>query len=364
MKIRQRVPVFVITGLLGSGKTTLLSRLLRDVRLTDSLVVVNEFASIGLDHHLLAGPAQEVILLENGCLCCSMQGDLVATLREVARQVEGGQHGFARVLIETSGIADPVGILRTLTADPVVAAYLFFQSVLTVVDTLNWREQIEDTPEALRQIAVADHLVITKTDMVEATERADILRCLVALTPAQVHVADGAGFNDALLAVFIAGEGKAELEAQGDLWLLKQRIPGTHSHTNAISGTAGHDICALSTVVLRREEPVTEHALVLWLNLLGNFHGGQLLRVKGIVNVEGRPTLINGVRQVIHQVVTLARWPDSDRTSRIVFIGYGIRSEALSAINGALECRDVSVSEALDPERYRAFSSVFARMRT
>ena len=321
------VPVSVITGFLGSGKTTLIGRLLRDPSLADTAVIVNEFGEIGLDHHLIASSDETLIQLTTGCLCCAVRTDLVDTLLDLDARRRRGEIGFARVLIETSGIADPAPILHALMTDAALAEAFTLGSVITLVDAELGEATLAAHPEARRQVALADRLVLTKTDRAAAS--AALLATLAALNPAIAPQSGPASWHGV---------------DPASLWHTATRPPPAAQAPYAV-----HTSGIASTVVLRTE-PVPALALTLLIQALAEHCGARLLRLKGLVDIAelpGQPALIHGVQHVFAAPVWLDAWPSSDRHTRIVLIGQGIPRHF------AARLLDAIVDEVQDETRRR-----------
>ena len=316
-------PVNIVTGFLGSGKTSLLQRLLASPRLADSAVLVNEFGAVGLDHHLLRRIDGDVVLLQSGCLCCTIRGDLGAAIRDLhSRRERGEVPYFRRLVIETTGLADPVPILATIMAEPVVRHHFRLGNVVTTVDAVNGAGHLERQPESVKQAAVADRLLITKTDLAPAAAVAALRRRLERLNPAAPLIeSDPARRVDPefLLAtdLFDAAGKSAEVRQ----WLAAElRRPGAPSH-DGHHDVDRHD-ARIRAFCLRHEQPLDWTAFGIWLSMLLNRHGENVLRVKGLLNVRDseRPLVVHGVQHLVHPPIHLDRWPDADRTSRLVFI--------------------------------------------
>ena len=309
-------PLTLLTGFLGAGKTTLLNHLLRQPELARTAVLVNEFGEIGLDHELVQGVAGDTVLLAAGCLCCTVRGDLTRALDELAPRVQSGE--IARVILETTGLADPAPIIATLLGVPGLSSVFRLDGVVTVVDAVHAMAQIDAQFEALRQVAVADRIVLTKTDLAEP---ADLRARLAALNPtAPILVADhGRVAPQALLNVgLFSTTGK-----QPDIaaWLAEAAFDaqGNHHHHHDVNRHDRH-IHAFSLVF---DTPLHWQGFGMWLEMLASTQGPKLLRVKGIVDLEGqdRPVAINGIHSVFHPPELLQAWPDGQkRQSRIVFI--------------------------------------------
>jgi G3E family GTPase len=361
-----RPPVSIITGYLGSGKTTLLNRLLADPGMARAAVIINEFGEIGLDHLLVATPSENTVLLQNGCLCCSIRGDLVETLAGLmARRGAGGVPAFDRILVETTGLADPVPVLRTLASDEIIAPRLRLGAVITLVDGVNGASQLDECPESVKQAAVADCLLVSKTDLAGAQAAARLRKRLSRINPgAQIHevvrgeIAPGLLFGAALDDPAAKGE-------RVERWLNEAAfIRAGHGALHRRPRGASHSE-RIHTFAVRREGAVTGAGLMAWLNLLAALKGANLLRVKGLVNVEGRPVAVHAVQSVIHEPVALESWPSADRSSRIVFITRDMARAELEATLPALElpARRPDRGVAIDPEAYARFVRAAAGFR-
>lgn len=339
------IPVNVLTGFLGAGKTTLLNRLLADPALANALVVINEFGEVGLDHLLVERIDEELVLLSSGCLCCMVRSDLVEALLRFARQRELGEvRAFDRVVIETTGLADPAPVLHTLMNDPALAQAYGLDAVVTVVDAVNGDVTLDAHAEALKQAAVADRIVLTKTDLLDTPERrlgAERLReRLLQLNPG-ARIVDAATIEATCEKLFDSGlfspEGKIPDVAR---WLSEEAYaghghhgqahrdhsPGSHDddhHEHQHYDVNRHDD-RVRAFCLDTDRAVSFATLEMFFTLLTGLHGPRLLRVKGVIRVAEepeRPLVIHGVQHVIHAPVRLERWPQGDsRRSRLVFI--------------------------------------------
>lgn len=363
-----RPPVSIITGYLGSGKTTLLNRLLRDPGMARAVVIINEFGEIGLDHLLVATPSENTVLLQNGCLCCTIRGDLVETLASLlARRDAGAIPAFDRVLVETTGLADPVPILRTLASDEIIAPRFRLGAIVTVVDGVNGRGQLETCPESVKQAAIADCLLVSKTDLAESGEFDRLRQRLSRLNPgAPVHAVVN-GEIEATLLFSAALDNPAAPRDQVERWLSEQAyVLAERPALNGRRARLASHTDRINAFAVRREKAVTASGLAAWLNLLATLKGANLLRVKGLVNVEGRPVAVHVVQSVIHEPVELATWPSADRGTRIVFITRDMARAQLEATLPALELDSGRPNRgvAIDPEAYARFAQAAAGFRS
>jgi G3E family GTPase len=316
--VAERLPVVLVTGFLGSGKTTLLSRLLGRPELGETAVIVNELGEVAIDHHLLRRVDERTVLLGNGCLCCTLRGDLADELRDLlSRRTRGEIPPFRRVLVETTGLADPAPVLNTLLAEPVVMHHFEPGAVIATVDALNGDGQLDREPETLKQVLVADRLVVTKTDVAERSSVDALVNRLRGLNPS----AD-------LLEISFGEAEPALLLAPGSRDPRHLRMPEAPQHAD------------VRPFVLFLERPVDWTAFGIWLTMLLASRGADVLRVKGLLDVGGPgPVVLNGVQHVVHPPEHLDSWPDDDRRSRIVFIARGLGKdeveESLAAFDAA-----------------------------
>jgi G3E family GTPase len=311
-------PVNIITGFLGSGKTTLLQRLLRSPDLSEVAVLVNEFGEVGLDHHLLQNVAESTLLLENGCLCCALRGDLQKALRDLlSRRTRKEIPHFRRVVIETSGLADPAPIAYTLLSEAILRHHFRLSGIITTVDAVNGATQLDRFVESVKQASMADRLVVTKTDLADEPSLAALRKRLRSLNiSAQILESSEIGGDVHRLLTDDIYDAAGKFREAGH-WVAEE--VGEHaSHTHTA------DVQSFAAVF---DRPLDWTAFGVWASMLLHRHGADGLRLKGLLNVAGVPTpvLINGVQHIVHPPSHLEEWPDADRRSRLIFIVRGLQ---------------------------------------
>lgn len=362
-----RLPVSIITGFLGSGKTTLLNRLLQDPAMAGAAVIINEFGEIGLDHLLVATPNENTVLLANGCICCTVQGDLVNTLRNLDKQRGRDLPPYDRVLIETTGLADPVPIVQTVVTDEKLAPRYTLDSVVTLVDAVNGSVQLDTQPESRKQAAIADRLLITKTDLADPSLVLALTALLAELNPgAELVTAVNGVVAPAVL--FGAAIDAASRATDIRRWLREDEFVRTEfRQLSPVPGapTGAHD-SRIQSYSIHLDAPISAGGLTAWLIALASLRGADLLRVKGILNVEGMPVAVHAVQTLIHEPVTLDRWPDAERRSRLVFITRGMNRAAIEATLEMLRWKSTfpagtGVAKP-DPQAYARFVAAMSKV--
>ncbi len=323
---RTLIPVSLLTGFLGSGKTTLLNYLLRQPELSDSAVLINEVGDIGLDHHLVRSAKPDVVLLEGGCLCCTVRGELTETLRDLLfKRGRDGIPKFNRVLIETTGLADPAPILQTLISDPIVAQHYRLDGVITTVDGVLGMNELDRHFESVKQAAVADRIVLTKSDAASVSDIERLEARLRELNPAAPIYRSEQGRVDPEVLLNAGLFDPSRKLPDVARWLAASAYRPV-SRPSLLGGTTAeptrsHD-AQVRSFTMTFDEPVPWVGLVAAMEMLLSFRGDDMLRVKGLLNLEGQtqPVILHAVQTVLYPLAKLEAWPDDDHRTKLVFI--------------------------------------------
>ena len=366
-----RIPVTILTGFLGSGKTTLLAKLLRHPSMERTAVIINEFGEIGLDHDLIEASEETEVTLMGGCLCCTVKGDLIDTLRRLyVRRTKNEVPYFERMVIETTGLADPAPVLQSIMADRMLDHYYRLDGVVTLVDAANGMDTLDSHQEAVKQAAVADRIVITKTDLAQGTAIASLRMRLTALSAGAriLKARHGDIHPEALLHAGLFDP--ATKSANVQRWLNEEAYASHHDHGHHHDGDHHHDHTHdvnrhdehIQAFCLRHPTPIPSSAADFFWDMLTSQRGSDLLRVKAILNIAetpDTPMMLHAVQHVVHAPAYLEAWPSDDRDSRMVFITRNVPREAIEQLLNALldtgEPQDVSRtapnSSATEPVR-------------
>jgi G3E family GTPase len=303
-----RLPLTIVTGFLGSGKTTLIRHLLGHPRAANAALIVNEFGEVGIDHHLFRKTEERITLLRDGCACCARRDDLVVALKELLRRVDAGeQPPLERIILETTGLADPAPILHTLVADPVLSRRYRVERTIAALDAVAGATNLDRYGEAARQVAAADVVVLTKGDLVSVDALRTLADRVAALNPAAT--------------ILTADRGRVAADILFDDEIAPVVPRDTSGACSAAAPTLHAEPGGVTSLTMTFDEPLDWRMLGLWLTMLLHRHGERILRVKGLLDTgEEGPLLLEGVQHVVHAPRHLAAWPDADRRTRLVFI--------------------------------------------
>lgn len=340
---RDVLPVTIVTGFLGSGKSTILNQVLHGESGRDTAVLVNEFGAVGLDHLLIEAVETNAVLLDNGCVCCSIRGELREALVDLlARRANGDIPPFSRVVLETTGLAMPAPIVATILTDPALRSHYALRSVVTVVDSTQAQRHGVEHAEWRAQVAVADRLVITKSDLVDGATLAKVRTMLERANPtATIHMR-GISDSASALAEVLFGEGDAgDMLHMGLLRRLGRLQPVLGlSEAGESGGRLAHrgpsapgEAPGVEAFCMTIDKPIEWEVFTLWFTMLLHRHGDALLRFKGILNIMGsaRPAVVHAVQHLVHPVSHLDRAISPGTPSQLVFIGIGLESDAMEA---------------------------------
>ena len=330
--------VTVITGFLGSGKTTLLSELLKKEEMKNVAVIINEFGEVGLDHALVEHSDENIVELQNGCICCTIQGDLQKTMLDLIDKMTKGEISyFNKVIIETTGLADPVPIIQTLISSMDLQRIYTLDGVITVVDATNGERTLNLHAEAVKQAALAERIIISKIDLVEKNKELSLETRLKMINPSVKIIKSS--FGDVSISELINLSAYDPFSKSRDVkeWLAAESMDSHHDHDHQNVNVNRHD-GDIEAFSMTSEKPVNMMAFGLFRDLLMAQMGPDLLRLKGIINIEGkdRPAVIHGVQHIFHPVQWLEKWPDGDRKTRLVFITKNVKKEQIEGFFNAL----------------------------
>lgn len=337
------IQVSLLTGFLGSGKTTLLNKLLQHPDMAETAVLVNEFGDIGIDHLLVEQIDEEMVQLTTGCLCCAVQGDLTRALRELfLKRTKGDITKFQRVLIETTGLADPAPILHTLINDPILAHRYFLDGVIATVDAVHGLGQLDRHAECRKQTAVADRIVITKMDLADEALLPGLEEAIRTFNPAapQIRASHGDVAPDQLFGCGLYDPTTKSFDVQN--WLREEAYHEEHSHHDH-DHDHDHDVNRhsgdIEAFCMTYDDPIEWPAFIAWIQTLITHKGENLLRIKGLVSIidEEQPIAIHGVQHVFHNPVRLPKWPSDDHRTRIVFITRDLDQDVIRQSLDALQ---------------------------
>jgi G3E family GTPase len=335
------IPVSIITGFLGAGKTSLLNTLVKDPFLANAAIIINEFGEIGIDHLLVETADENIVEMASGCLCCTIRGDLIDTMVDLlARRDAGTIKPFDRIVIETTGLADPAPILHTVMSEPELLARARLESVITVVDGVNGMATLDAHAEAVKQAAVADRIILTKLDLLSGREGEDALHAIIArlrkLNPAARLLTTHRGEATAAR-LFNTGLYDPQTKSLDVRQWLQAEAYETHAkrhrhrHHHDVSRHDDH----IRAFTFADERAIAPAALDMFLGLVQSYYGANMLRMKGIVKVEddvSRPVVLHGVQHVFHPPVRLPAWPDGDERTRLVFIVRDIEAQVIEGL--------------------------------
>jgi G3E family GTPase len=353
-----RIPVLLVTGFLGSGKTTLVNRLLKTQAFARAAVVINEYGKVSIDHVLVSAPRYRMRVIDSGCLCGHVHEEVASSLLDLHnKRLRNPDLDFDFVLVEMSGLADPVPVIQILLTDKFVTELFELRTVITVADGIHGAGHLAQHPESIKQTAVADTIVISKSDIADADQIDELAARLAAINPGahRLRIAHGDVQPEQILAHASFDLSERSDAARG--WLNDQSYAATTA-----PASANPDI---STFTLTYDDEITLPGFVLWMNLLAGCRGAGLMRVKGIVNVEGKPYAVQAVQTVISEPAPLEAWPDEDRRSRLVFITRGMNADDIKRTFStfSFDAGRAPRNMIINPETYARFRDSIAMFR-
>jgi G3E family GTPase len=329
-----RIPVTLVTGFLGSGKTTLINAGLKSPDLAKTVVVVNEFGEVGLDHQLYTSSNDAVVVLENGCLCCTVKSDLIATMNSLYHdRARGDLPDFNNVVIETTGLAEPGPVIQAFLSEPTLDGLYRVVNVVTVVDAVNWEATAQNHDEALRQVALADDVLISKLDIKGDDTFDELAAQLQAINPAAKIAKADFSFEAVAPLLMHKGFDAADSMADPTEWLSISSYEAYAQKISEADGVTDQNVPShlaakgIESFVLTRSNPLSREELQFLLDGIGQNLGPSLLRVKGLINIleePGKPAVVQGVQHLLHNLTWLEKWPSADERTRIVFITQGM----------------------------------------
>jgi len=347
------IPVTLLTGFLGSGKTTVLNHLVSQPELADALVIINEFGEMALDHMMVAHSTENLVMeMSSGCVCCTIRGDLVNALDEISqRYSHNGQSRFRRILIETTGLADPAPIIHTLMSHPRIVRRYQLDGIVATIDLTTGMHTLDKHQEAVKQAAMADALLLTKADLASDDQREALQSRLDDINPSasrrEVRNGDIPVQKILNLGVFSSRNKAPDVERWLNEEAYAEQSPHGHAHDHHNHSSHDHhhhhDINRhddyIRAFCFTVEQPIPEQTLLDWLELLAGFVGSRILRIKAILNVEGntQPIVAQGVQHVFYPPASLPSWPSEDRRSRLVFITYGVNKDLIEKTFNAFQ---------------------------
>lgn len=333
MSERHLIPAVILTGYLGAGKTSLLNSMIKDPLLSNACFVINEFGDIGIDHLLVEKSDETVVEMSSGCLCCTIRGDLIDTIDDLLQRRDKGEiKAFDRIVVETTGLADPAPIIHVFMQAPQLLHRIQLQGVITVVDGFNGNATLDAHEEAVKQVAVADRIVLTKLDLLEGKEGEDMLFAIIArlrkLAPSARMLTTHRGEATAERLFNMGLYDPISKTTDVHKWLAHEAVAKSEHHHHDVS-RHGDSIRAFA---ISESRAISPQGLELFIALLTSYHGPKLLRVKGLILVDddpSRPVVVHGVQHIFHPPVRLASWPDGKRETRLVVIADGLEKSEI-----------------------------------